>query len=172
MVDTNTFLDGPVGDPERWGGTARDSSIAGIALATVGLIGLVGSVGAVGGVLVGLVWYRLGGVYAVATGHVVLGALTGDAMPSLAPLAVIECGLLVTLLATDIATRAWRTLGAFCIAGVGGVAVLLGTHAETGSLTLAALALVGSIGVVVYGLHRYEVVVATDGTASEGASPT
>lgn len=111
------------------------------------------------GVAVGLVtaavWFRLGTPYALATGVVFLVVLTADGVDPVA-VSMIGAGLLVLVLAPAVVAN---VPGAYALATLltvgtgGGLAWLL---VNAWPLWLSAAILIAFGAVLIYGLHRYQ----------------
>jgi hypothetical protein len=130
---------------------------AGLAVATVasaaGLVVAVGPVGLLVAVAA-LVTARLAGSpFAVGVTH--LGALLGGDTLALAPLGVLEVGAVAFVLTDSRRTRDARFALVVLVLAVTAVGLTLVSVGANGILW-SALALVVSLAVASYGLHRYE----------------
>jgi hypothetical protein len=147
----------------------RDRTLPGGIAAVVaagGLVALGGPTGGLLGLAVLACWYGLGPAYAFATGQVALVAVAGDAR--LAVVAAAQVALFGVLVGPDLATRRGRRLAVGTVA----VTLLLGGIGYAAlvtwdSVAAAAVVLLGSAGLLSYGLYRYELV-ATGQVADEG----
>lgn len=95
-------------------------------------------------------------VYAFALGQVLLVGF----VPTLTRLqiAAAQAGLILLLVAPGLRDAPLRTLGAFAVTGGGLFGVAAGVHDVTGHLWLATVALVATVALFGYGLHRYQLV--------------
>ena len=127
--------------------------VAGIGFALVG-----GPAGVASALAVGVVWFLLPAVYAVALGHVLLAALTvGGGTPL--EFVGVGLGLFAVLLAP--AARLYRreTVVSITVFAAGALVFAFGiTFTTAGALWIASLALVVIWVLVAYGIHRYELV--------------
>ena len=128
----------------------------GVLILVAGTTIAAGVQGLLAGVLFAMLWYLLPATYAVAFGQIIVAALLGSLA---APLLVVVCeiGLLVVLVSPTVALdqvwfRALATAGC-AVVFAGGVWVLVRWQ-ET--LWLPAVVLMVSIGVGIYGVHRYD----------------
>lgn len=130
----------------------------GVFITTVTLGATAGPVGIFAGGALALCWYRFPTVYAFALGHVVLAALLSKTAP-LTAFAPAEAGLFVMLVgpaARDESSLRTVATTAACFFGL--LAIAWAVRSSTGDLWLAAMALLGSMALLAYGIHRYELV--------------
>ena len=152
----------------------------GVAAVAVGaLLWVVGGPpGLVGGGVLFVAWAVLPATYAFAVGQVVFVAVTrpaGVLEAGLLPLALVELGLAVVLVAPNLQSgrirrsAAWILLGGSVLVGVA-----LGSYTLWDRVWVAATVLVGIGAIGAYGLHRYELVVlgkVADPDDEDGARP-
>jgi hypothetical protein len=137
-------------------GRSVPGGLAALAVAVV-LAVLAGPPGAVAGAVVLASWYVLGSLYAFAVGQVAVVAFVGD-WP-VVYLAMSEAAAFAVLVAPDVATARGRRLavGTVLVSGLVGI-VAYGAMVTWEMTWVTAVVLLGVAGVVVYGLHRYELV--------------
>lgn len=109
-------------------------------------------------VAVGLAWYRLDELYAIALGHAVFLSVVGSV--SLEPaLLVAEIGLLVVLLAPAVDADAPVSFVGAALLTLGGlIAVAAAGYGWSGQLWIGAGVLLGTLVLSDYALYRYELV--------------
>ena len=133
------------------------SAVVALVVCTIALGLVVGPAGVLAGLVTAAVWYGLGVPYALAAGHVVLVAATPD---RLAPstIVLVELAFLPLLVASVRRTPAPLVAGGVVLgAGAGLGALAWASYASRGPW-IAALVLLGTIALVAYGVHRYELV--------------
>lgn len=165
-------------DPD--GGVSNERSLFGGAsavLAAVAVLAVAGDaiiVGVLGALAIPTAWYLAAPTYAFALGHLALVAVVPEVTTALAPVAVVELGLLGVLLASartlDDADRpdALAAVGASLVVGW----VLLGVGLAWASvqsllwLPTAGVLLVGVTALAAYALRRYRLVALEEGGES------
>jgi hypothetical protein len=129
----------------------------GAIVVTVSLGWVAGPLGLFAGGIVAVAWYLLPVPYAVAGGHVIALPLVGT--PDLGVLVTLEAGFLTILAAPMVRdSNPPRSVGL-----LSAIAIALGAVAWLGWATweprwLVGLAVVGLVGLGLYGVHRYAVV--------------
>jgi hypothetical protein len=171
MSALDTIRSTPIGDHDPRIGTPSLVGGIGLFLATGGLMAIGGIGGALLGLLIAGIWYRLGGIFAVAAGHVALGALGGGPLPALGPLLLTEAGLLIVLVEGEISDRHFEFLLAFALAASSAVTIVALSYTATASVAIAAVTLVGAILLGSYGMHRYQVVMTSAENADAESQP-
>ena len=127
----------------------------GLVLSTAALVLVVGPAGLLGGVVLAVCWFALPGITAFAFSHLLLVGIA-PVQPALSALVLFEIGVGALLLGPA-ANRPARSIVPVTIAVAGLLlTVAWTTGTTTGDLWLGAGALLGSIGAIAYGLHRYE----------------
>ncbi|WP_435156834.1 hypothetical protein [Haladaptatus sp. DFWS20] len=118
-----------------------------------------GLVGLVAGVAILITWYVLAPVFAFAFSHIVLGAVYPNGI-DMVQVAIIEAGFLGLLVESALRFESPRRLvtlfGGFFVA----LGLLVGgSYYLSGDTWLVALVLTGAVALLVYGIHRYDIVV-------------
>ncbi|WP_336362014.1 hypothetical protein [Halalkalicoccus salilacus] len=132
--------------------------LLGIALVGTGFWMAGGTVGLVAAAGVGLSWYLLSSLYAIAFGHAALLWLV-PAVALLPGLIISELGLFVVLVAPAMDTDNSRVYLVTTVVVLGGVLLAgLGSYWWSTDLRIAAGALLGTIAIGGYALYRYELV--------------
>lgn len=150
----------------------RTSEYVALAATALGLVLAGGPVGAVVAVAVTAVWYRLPAEYAFATGIVCLPAVTPLTGVALSPESGGGVLLTVTGLASLLAATLGRSDASLHPVAVGLLCICVGAvvWAATGRYPTwtVAVALLGSMALFSYGLHRYQTV-ALEGAPGDGS---
>lgn len=127
-----------------------------LAILTVALGLTIGPAGVLAGLATAAAWYALGVPYALAAGHVILVAGTpGLELPTIV---LVELAFLVLLVASVGRTPAPRVAGVVVLVAGLGLGALAGATLLAQELWVAAVVLVGTIALVAYAVHRYELV--------------
>ncbi|QCC60466.1 hypothetical protein NP511_00505 [Natrinema thermotolerans] len=152
--------------------TGRDRPTVAALLALALAFGAVsGPIGLLAGLGTAAVGYRLGPPYALAVGHVALVAVLPDGIEPV-PFAIVEAAFLAVLLAPVLRVDRPRAIAGVAVVGAGALAGIAWLVADAHSTPAAAATLVAVLGVVAYGLHRYELVRLGLVPAHEGESTT
>ena len=134
---------------------SRTAVTGGLVLSTAALVLVAGPAGLIGGGVLAVCWLALSGTTAFAFSHLLLVGIA-PIQPALSALVLFEIGVGALLLGSA-ANRPARSIVPVTIAVAGLLlTVTWTTGTTTGDLWLGAGALLGSIGAIAYGLHRYE----------------
>ena len=133
-------------------------------IGTVGLLVTIPAYALAGGIEASLlaivlvpVWFFLSGIYVVALGHVLLAAFATE--PTLITVLSIELGLLILLADAASAHSRPGTLLSTTVFTAGGLVLLAAMLLVfDGRLWVSAGALLVTLTLFTYGLHRYELV--------------
>lgn len=137
--------------------------LAGLAIVGGGLWLAAGVGGLIATAAIGLCWYLLSGLYAVAVGHATLLLFTANTVTprlTLPPEVLIaEGGLVVLLIVPALDTNVpGQFIGAFIVTLTTLLGLAVAAYWWSTRLWVAAGVLIGAFAVVSYGLYRYELV--------------
>lgn len=132
--------------------------LLGIGIAGAGLWSTAGELSLLAAAAIGLCWYRLSELYAVALGHGVLVWLIPT--DSLTPeLLIVECGLLILLIAPAMDADVPGSVILTTVAALAGlVAIGIGSYQWSSELWITASVVLGALIGGGYMLYRYELI--------------
>lgn len=130
--------------------------LLGVGIAGAGLWSTAGDLSLLAAAAIGLCWYRLSELYAVALGHGVLVWFVPT--DSLTPeLLIVECGLLILLIAPAMDADVPGSVILTTVAALAGlVAIGIGSYQWSSELWIAASVVLGALIGGGYTLYRYE----------------
>lgn len=132
--------------------------LLGVAIAGAGLWSTAGELSLLAAAAIGLCWYQLSELYAVALGHGVLVWLVPTDPPS-PELLVVECGLLILLITPAMDADVPGSVILTTVAALAGlVAIGIGSYQWSTELWIAASVVLGALISGGYTLYRYELV--------------
>lgn len=132
--------------------------LLGVGIASAGLWSTAGELSLLAAAAIGLCWYQLSELYAVALGHGVLVWLVPTDPPS-PELFVVECGLLVLLIAPAMDADVPGSVILTTVAALAGlVAIGIASYQWSTELWIAASVVLGALIGGGYTLYRYELV--------------
>ncbi|MDQ2052623.1 hypothetical protein RBH26_19375 [Natronolimnohabitans sp. A-GB9] len=138
--------------------TARDWPIVVALMVLTALCALAaGPIGLLAGLASAVAWYALGVPYAIAVGHIVLAPVAVGGTDPMTVL-LVELGYLAVVIAPVVDVREPRRTGAVAVTSAAGFVGVGWVAAHRLSLWLAAVVVCLAVGLVAYGLHRYELV--------------
>lgn len=131
----------------------------GVAVVGAGFWLAVGGWGLLAAAVIGLGWYRLSSLYAVAIGHAALLPFVTSIDTVTPAVLIAEVGFGLLLIAPAVDTAAPTAfVGAF-LGSLGGLLVIsVAVYRWSDRLWITAVVLLGALAVASYGLHRYELV--------------
>lgn len=156
--DDEAVVDSPAtADPGR-SSRAIVLGLLGVGIVGAGLWSTAGELSLLAAAVVGLCWYRLSELYAVALGHGVLVWLVPS--ESLSPeLLIVECGLLILLIAPAVDADVPGSVILTTVAALAGlIAITIGSYQWSSELWIAATVVFGALIGGGYALYRYELV--------------
>lgn len=156
--DGESVTDSPATADPGQSSRAIRLGLLGVGIAGAGLWSTAGELGLLAAAAIGLCWYRLSELYAVALGHGVLVWLVPT--DSLSPeLLIVECGLLILLIAPAMDADVPGSVILTTVAALAGlIAIGLGSYQWSSELWIAASVVLGALIGGGYTLYRYELI--------------